>query len=87
MDRPRCGSDSVLVGVQKRLFVADPGAFRNQIYQKQAIELTPDPTAPNTEHRAGRQRASPAAATRTNCGIEGRSHIHTVSDLFPSPAI
>ena len=49
MDRPRCGSDSVLVDEQIRLFVADLSAFRIQIYQKQAIGLTPDQTAPSTE--------------------------------------
>ncbi len=40
------GPLSVISDAQKRLFIADHGSFRIQIYQKQAIELTPDQIAP-----------------------------------------
>ena len=40
------GPMGLTVDGHKRLFVADYGAFRIQIYQKQAIELKPDQIAP-----------------------------------------
>ena len=43
------GPLGIAVDGQKRLFVADYGAFRIQIYQKQAIELTPDQIAPRRQ--------------------------------------